>query len=324
MTYSAANPQVDQLRTRVKELLDGERIAGFIGYERASGSNLKRRPCFVMGADLEPLVLDHLCTNGLAKYLMDYGYDEGKMGIAARGCDLLAIKRLAADHRIDRDRVVVIGIPCQGVMDPAKLKAMGINDVAKTEDQGDTFIVTSSDGETREIDKGEALLDRCLDCGHKNPDGHDILLGEETDNTPFQAREFAGVSRIEAMEVSDRYDYWKRQMDRCLRCYACRNVCPACSCRECAFDVASPEWLGARTTLSEQQMFHFTRAMHVAGRCVGCHRCEEVCPVDIPLMELNEKLMKDIEELFAIEGAHVPRDVEPLGQFQMDDPDEFN
>jgi len=38
-------------------------------------------------------------------------------------------------------------------------------------------------------------------------------------------------------------------------------------------------------------------------------------------MELNDKLLKDITDLFEVERPHVPVDVEPLGKFDPEDPD---
>jgi ferredoxin len=68
-------------------------------------------------------------------------------------------------------------------------------------------------------------------------------------------------------------------------------------------------------------MYHFIRAFDVAGRCIRCGECERVCSVGVPLMELNDKLMKDITELFGVQRPHVPADVEPLGQWTEGDAD---
>jgi ferredoxin len=70
--------------------------------------------------------------------------------------------------------------------------------------------------------------------------------------------------------------------------------------------------------------FAMTRALHVAGRCIGCGECERVCPVSIPIMLLNNKIIQDINDLF---GEYEPgKDVNaklPLGGFEFTDPEEF-
>jgi formate dehydrogenase subunit beta len=72
--------------------------------------------------------------------------------------------------------------------------------------------------------------------------------------------------------------------------------------------------------------YHVIRAMHVAGRCVECGECERVCPVGIPLMLLNRKLIKDVNELFGPYEASLKLEEEaspPLSVYRPDDPDNF-
>ena len=56
-----------------------------------------------------------------------------------------------------------------------------------------------------------------------------------------------------------------------MRCNACRNVCPACSCVKCVFDnPASGVAAKASADDFEENLFHIIRAFHVAGRCTDC------------------------------------------------------
>jgi len=65
------------------------------------------------------------------------------------------------------------------------------------------------------------------------------------------------------------------------------------------------------------------RAFHLAGRCVGCGECERACPVNIPLMELNKKLTKDVKELFEYTSGIEVEEKPLFGTFKPDDPEEF-
>lgn len=110
---------------------------------------------------------------------------------------------------------------------------------------------------------------------------------------------FELVEKLEAMAPEERFAFWQNELSRCIRCNACRNVCPACSCIKCVFDNDRYDTAQkANTTTFEEQMFHIIRAFHVAGRCTDCGECSRVCPQHIPLHLLNRKFIKDIDEFY--------------------------
>jgi len=49
---------------------------------------------------------------------------------------------------------------------------------------------------------------------------------------------------------------------------------------------------------SENPMFHLTRAVHMAGRCIDCNLCTEACPAQIPLRTLYEKVAEIVQDEF--------------------------
>ncbi len=101
------------------------------------------------------------------------------------------------------------------------------------------------------------------------------------------------------MSADERFAFWQGELSRCIRCNACRDVCPACTCEKCVFD--NPESgveNKAPVTSFEEQMFHIIRAFHVAGRCTDCGECSRVCPQHIPLHLLNRKFIKDIDAFY--------------------------
>ena len=85
---------------------------------------------------------------------------------------------------------------------------------------------------------------------------------------------------------AERYAYWSGELQRCLSCYACRQVCPACSCRECFAEQQEPRWLGKGAGLNENMLFHIIRVYYGVGRCIECGECQRACPVGI-LLELG-------------------------------------
>jgi len=53
-------------------------------------------------------------------------------------------------------------------------------------------------------------------------------------------------------------------------------------------------------------IFHLTRAIHLAGRCVDCGACTRACPAGVNLSILNRKLAKDVKVYFSLETGMIP------------------
>jgi len=50
--------------------------------------------------------------------------------------------------------------------------------------------------------------------------------------------------------------------------------------------------------VNEKRTFHLGRAIHLAGRCIGCDECARVCPMDIPISQLNRKMATEMQSMF--------------------------
>ena len=165
--------------------------------------------------------------------------------------------------------------------------------------------------------------DRCKLCRERNPVIYDMLLWAPEAGAP-QSDRFERVRLIEDMTPDERYSYWGGVYDRCIRCYACRNVCPVCSCRECYVDMSRTGFQGKQHSRSDNQIFGVTRAFHVGDRCVECGECERVCPMRLPIMGQTQKILKEINELSGEYECGLDADSENfLGEFDLDDKDEF-
>ena len=104
---------------------------------------------------------------------------------------------------------------------------------------------------------------------------------------------------VEAMTPDERFEFWQGELSRCIRCNACRDACPACTCEKCVFDNPNSGVENKSPANSfEEKLFHIIRAFHVAGRCTDCGECSRVCPQNIPLHLLNRKFIKDINEFY--------------------------
>lgn len=150
---------------------------------------------------------------------------------------------------------------------------------------------------------------------------YDELAENCDEEKPAKEGRFELVEKLEAMAPEERFAFWQNELSRCIRCNACRNVCPACSCIKCVFDNDRYDTAQkANTTTFEEQMFHIIRAFHVAGRCTDCGECSRVCPQHIPLHLLNRKFIKDIDEFYGEYQAGADTDSRaPLTNFTQED-----
>ena len=148
---------------------------------------------------------------------------------------------------------------------------------------------------------------------------YDEIIGESKDTK--DADRFAEVEKIEKMSPEERFAFFQKELSKCIRCNACRNTCPACSCRKCVFDSNKFDSAQkANVDSFEEKMFHIIRAFHVAGRCTDCGECSRVCPQGIPLHLFNRKFIKDIDTFYGEYQAGADAESKgPLTSFTFDD-----
>ncbi len=315
----------EEVQTSVKKLFEDGSIGHFIGYETGSDS-LHVTPCFLKsGQAASRLVWNPLCANNLSKYLLDFKKVEGKIGIMVKGCDSRSVVELLKENQIDRDKVFIVGVPCSGIVDTDKLiEVAGISpgDVVAVEDDGDAFLVTLKEGKRR-VEKEKVLRGECLVCKYPTPLVYDVLLGEAISSLPWVGDDYSLIKEQEALSSEEKALYWNRELSQCIRCYACRNICPVCTCSECIFDKKAPRWITKANDVSENLVYHLVRAFHVAGRCIDCGECERACPMNIPLRSLNKKVEKDLLELFDYTAGIDVEQQPPLTTYKVGDLDEF-
>ncbi len=244
------------------------------------------------------LVWNDFCGANLSKYLVAKTKKaEGKILVFLKPCDTYSFNQLLTEHKFDREKVYAVGIPCEGMTDIEKVKAIVGEGIAKIDCGEKIAVSTIYDDNAIEIDPATVLLERCENCKSKKHVAYDELMGEEGD--VLDSHRFDEVARLEAMTPDERFAFWQEELSKCIRCNACRNACPACTCEVCVFNIpASSVESKAPVNDFEEKMFHIIRAFHVAGRCTDCGECSRVCPQGIPLHLLNRKFIKDMNECY--------------------------
>ncbi len=147
----------------------------------------------------------------------------------------------------------------------------------------------------------EELAEAC-GCGLPYPD--EWLEGEQVEPKDPRPGEWEGKTRLQ------RFQDWTIEFKKCLKCYGCRNICPACFCKECSLE--SEDVVRKGEIPPEFPMFHLVRALHMIGRCVDCGLCEEACPAEIPLRTLYKKVNDIIETRFQFKPGIEQTEPSPL------------
>ena len=281
---------------RAKQLLESGEVARVIGWKKGDFCYDPSPASFESVEELKDFVYDWFCGANLSKYLIQIAKKEGKTAVFLKPCDTYSFNQLVKEHRINRENVHVIAVECRGKLDIEKMKAKGASFVSGVEVVDKEVKALSPVGATT-FAKADVVLGKCSVCNktHQAKDEEIVL----TERPAREVDRFAEVAKLEAMTEDERFAFWKSQLSKCIRCNACRNVCPACSCIKCVFDnPASGISAKANDSEFEEQMFHIIRAFHVAGRCTDCGECSRVCPQNIPLHLLNRKFIKDIDSFY--------------------------
>ena len=109
-----------EIREIARNLLEEGRVEMVIGFEQGT-MPLRRTPCFVrQKGEVGRLIWDSFCENNLAKYLVRRAEP---LAIVAKGCDVRTIVELIKENQLRREQVIIIGVPCQGMVDWRRVEA---------------------------------------------------------------------------------------------------------------------------------------------------------------------------------------------------------
>lgn len=306
----------DKLIARAKELLASGKVQKVVGWKKGLFEDDITPAVFTSAEELDKdFVFNENCKANLSKYLVeitkeieiaksttrmnntmakqrdpnaeDKPIPQAVVLVFLKPSDTYSFTQLLKENRITREDVYAIGVPCQDTLNGGEV---------------------------------------CESCAGKKHVSCDELIGVDEAaeaNLEPNTKRMEEVAKLEAMSVEERYEFWRNEFSRCIRCNACRNICPACTCEKCVFDnnALFTSQKVAQTSF-EEDLFHIIRAWHVAGRCTDCGECSRVCPQNIPLYLLNRKFIKDINEIYGDYQAGADMESKPaMLRFETSDPE---
>lgn len=142
-------------------------------------------------------------------------------------------------------------------------------------------------------EKGAQLLQNALDAGMitmQKPDEKGIASRAKIQGA---MEGLSGKWKEKVfVPVEKKLEYYRRELEHCIDCGACKTVCPTCSCG----DVSKCTEYHVRGDAYKMSMYHLVRFLHLADSCIGCGQCTDVCPVDIPLTRLYRRFANPMQE----------------------------
>ncbi|MFQ5441096.1 MAG: Fe-S oxidoreductase [Thermodesulfobacteriota bacterium] len=296
----------DTLRKKAAELLASGEVKVVIGY----GWNRNKTyvtPVFITKPEeTGKLVFNALCVNNLSVYLTRKYKDIQAMGrpaIVAKGCDIKNIAVLISESQVKREDVYIIGMTCTGVAYKQELLKGAKGELAP-----------------------EIMPVKCHNCDVRNPHVTDFVVGEKVDFTPPEepaGMVFDKIKELDKMDTAGRWSFWMEEFTRCIKCYACRQVCSLCYCERCITEKNMPQWVETSAHPRGNLSWNLIRAMHLAGRCTFCGECERACPANIKLNLVNQKLVLTVKDAFDYSSGMDEKIHPPMIVYSPDDTDNF-
>jgi ferredoxin len=324
---------VNSMKEMVRNLLKNNEVDVVIGYTKGT-LPLSSAPIVIRSVDgVDKLIWNNFCYINIANYLApkipqlaDLEDRKLKIGVISKGCVGRALIHLAVEKQIDLNDIKIIGIPCNGIVNRKRIeREIGEKEILEVSISDNNIIVKGKDFEETFVYE-DYMNELCKYCKVKSPPTNESLsnacIGACQEISSVDD-DFSDISDLESKSPEEKWNYIKEELETCTRCYACRQACPMCYCNLCFVDQNKPIWFGKTFDISDIILFHLIRAMHLAGRCVACGACTNVCPMGIDLNKITRKLEKIVKERYDFTSGLDTETLPPMMSFKMEEAEEF-
>jgi ferredoxin len=276
-----------EIRDIAAKLFADGKIDVFVGYRMNSFDDNQVPVVITDPKEVSTLVFTEKSVFNLSNYLKTDHTRGKRVGLIVKGCDSRSLNLLFTESQVKRDKLYIIGIACEGVVD----------------------------------DKG-VKMQNCVECIVPDAVVFDEMLG-----TPRGKKDYIVNADIRALAekgLVERREYFEEIFENCIRCNACRHSCPLCYCAKCCIDQETSSLYNGSNTASSAFHALMTWSLHLAGRCVDCRNCEKACPSHLPLHLLHKQNEKVIFENFQNHLSGVEEGERgAFYKYSLKDPDDF-
>ena len=239
----------EKIRETAKKLLKDEKVDVFIGYKKGTVPMTNEPVLINNPEDVDLLYWDSNCGLNLCNYLTKR---TDRIGIVANGCNSRSIVTHITENQIKREQLYIVGIPCTGMIDHrAVMRAVKQKEILEIQEDGDKFMVKGK-GFEEGFNKKDFLQTNCAMCTHPNPVEYDEMISDPVEEKEV-ADKYRDVEKTEDMVPEKKWGFFTGLIEKCIRCYACRNACPLCYCPTCFVDESMPQWVGKSVDSTDTQ-----------------------------------------------------------------------